>query len=372
VTAPKVLHLIANLEIGGTERQLVEFIRRSSEPYRHHVATFYGGGPLAGDLPHPVIRLSRRSRRRADLASMARTVVPLRRVIRAGAFDLVHAHLGLSEVLAAVGTPKNVPVVASRRGPNIGFDANGILKLAEGLGHRRTATLICNAEVWAQRARDEDLWTPRTVVVPNGVDLDRFTPSPPPVGPPTVAVVANLHPYKGHERFLRGFALMRRRIPDARAILVGDGVERPRLASLVADLDLSGGVTFTGQVADPRRFLRDAHVVALTSDFEGLPNALLEAMAMARPVVATRVGGVPEVVDDGVTGLLVPRDAGAIAGALERLLPDDGLRARLGGAARSHAERFAWSNVVARTEVVYEQVVGTSRSRTRDPQTGPV
>jgi glycosyltransferase involved in cell wall biosynthesis len=286
--------------------------------------------------------------------------VTLNRVVRSGRFDLVHAHLGLSEVLAAAAVPLDVPIVASRRGRNIGFDTNPLLRLVEGLGHRRASVLITNAQWWADVARERDLWTPPTRVIPNGVDLERFEVAPLPEGPPTVAVVANLRPYKGHERFLRALAVARRAVPDARAILVGDGIERRRMERLARDLRLGSAVTFTGLVPDTRPFVRRSNVVALTSDHEGLPNALIEAMAMGRPLIATRCGGTREIVDDGVNGLLVTHDVDAIASALIDVLGDPVRQHAMAIEARARAERFSWRNIVARTEAVYGRVLGRS------------
>ena len=359
--SPRVLHLIASLEIGGTERQLVQFIRRSSDPSRHHVATFYGFGPLAADLPQPPIWLGRISRQPHRMVDNVRTVRTLRRTIREGRFDLVHAHLGLSEIVAAAATPSGVPVVVSRRGRNIGFESNPVLRLVEGLGHRRTARLLCNARIWAEQARRHDHWPPPTRVIPNGIDLDEFAASPLPEGSPMVVVVGNLHPYKGHDRFLRAFAIVREQLRDARAVLVGDGVERSRLEDSASELGLEEVVAFAGQVPDPRRFVRDAHVVALTSDHEGFPNALLEAMAMGRPVVATRVGGIPELVRHGRDGLLVPRQPEAVAEALLRVLRDPEELRRMGTEARVRAAEFGWDRVVRATEGVYREVLAAGR-----------
>lgn len=368
VPYPRVLHVIGSLAIGGTERQLVEFIRRCTYPEQHLVAVFGTElGALADQLPRPPISLGRLGREVRSMPSNLKTTLTLRRVVRRERIDLVHAHLGLSEVLAMV-VPRNVPVVASRRGRNVGFEDHAFLKLVEGLGHRRTDLLLCNSHYLAQYTRGKDLWPPPIEVIHNAVDLERFRfAAMPPLNPPTIAMVANLKPYKGQKRFLQAFRLVAREIPAARALLVGGGPDRARLAALTSQLGISKVVTFVGQVEDPRPYVEQSHIAALTSSHEGFPNAILEAMAMGRPVVATRVGGIPELVRDGVDGLLTSLDPVRIAMAIAKLLRDEPIRTKMGIEARHRAESFEWDCVISSTEAAYHRVLrrrlrGSARS----------
>lgn len=354
---PKVLHLIANLQIGGTERQLVEFANRSSIPGRHHVGCFYSIGELGEAFPTRPIWLGRIGRRPRDVPGNLGVLRTLHSTVVRGGFDLVHAHLGLSEVIAAMATPPRVPIVASRRGRNRGFEVNSALRLVEGAGHLRVRRLICNSAYLARLTGRQDRWPPPTRVIYNAVDLDRFAPAEMPTGRPTVVIVANLHPYKGHERFLYAMALVRERMGDARAIVVGDGTERPRIEHLARALGLADAVTFEGQVSDPRPFVAGGHAAVLASDTEGFPNALLEAMAMGRPVVATRVGGIPELVRDGVDGFLVGLEPSQLAARMIDVLGNRALRDRLARSARSRAEGFTWERTVSATETVYSEVL---------------
>lgn len=190
-----------------------------------------------------------------------------------------------------------------------------------------------------RRALVEQGYPPeRVVVVHNGVELDGRPPSPP-TGR-TVVEVGRLAPVKGQRQLVEAIA----RIDDARLVFVGKDLERSgayerELARRAEQLGVRDRVTFAGYRSDARELMRDAAVVALPSLAEGLPVVLLEAMAQARPVVATAVGGTPELVVDGETGLLVPPgDADALAAALRALL-DDPRRAReLGEAGRRRVE----------------------------------
>jgi glycosyltransferase involved in cell wall biosynthesis len=368
---PKVLHLIANLEIGGTEGQLVQFASRSTMPERHHVACFYSIGDLASEFPTEPIWLGKIGRRLADALRDLGVLQNLRRTIVDGRFDLVHAHLGLSEVMAAMVTPRRVPIVASRRGQNRGFERNRVLKLIEGMGHRRADVLICNSEYLAALTSREDRWPPPTPVIHNAVDLERFARVPyPGKAEPTIAVVANLHPYKGHERLVRALSFVRAQLPAARLVVVGEGVGRQGIRSLVAELGLADAVTFVGAVADPAPYMAAAHVVALTSDHEGFPNALLEAMAVGRPVVATNVGGIPELVRDGLDGFLTSADPAEIAARLSEVLGDRSLGERMGRSAHERAATFTWDRVVRETEDVYRQVLARRGDGRPVPATG--
>lgn len=358
---PTVLHVIPSLAVGGTEHQLLGFIERSGAPGRHHVAVFHEPGELAHRAPNRPIVLGRIGRDLRDIRGDVAALSMFRRSVRSLRADLVHAHLHPGELVAAAATPRGVPIVGSRRGEALGYRTNRVFQFAVGAAHRRTRVLICNSDHLARRARANDASPPPIRVIHNGVDLEWFAVAPAAQGVPEVAVVANLHPYKGHERLLWALRLVRVQLPDAHMTFVGDGVERARLERLRAELGLAEAVAFAGSVADPRPYIRSAQVVALASDNEGFPNALLEAMAMGRPVVATRVGGIPELVRDGTDGLLTTLNPEEIAARLLELLRDPELRRRMGASARARAETFTWDRVVEGTERVYREVLATTQ-----------
>jgi glycosyltransferase involved in cell wall biosynthesis len=176
---------------------------------------------------------------------------------------------------------------------------------------------------------------------------------------PVVGSVANFKAAKDHATLLRATALLRRAVPGVRLLLVGQGPLEAQTRRQAAELGLGETVVFAGFRGDARRLAAALDVFTLSSTFEGLPIALLEAMALGRPAVVTRVGGVPEVVTDGVQGLLVPpRDPAALAEALACLLGDPRLRARMGTAARARALDFDIRKAVRRMEQVYAGLLG--------------
>ena len=354
---PTILHLIGSLDRGGTEHQLVQLIRRSSEPDRHLVMAWAGGVALADQLPNPPV-WARPAGRSGRIRTGLEVVPRVRRVIRSRRVDLVHAHLSTSELLAAIATPLGVPIIASRRGRTPGFEDRMWFRAVQWLAHRRVALMLTNSDELASFTLRRDGSAPPLAVIPNGVDLDRFAPAPLPLEP-VVAMVANLIGYKRHDLFLRALAAVSAELPDARVILVGDGPERPALERLASELAVS--VEFAGRVADVRPFIERARVVALTSDHEGLPNALLEAMAMGRPVVARAVGGVGELVRDGREGWLTGSDVETIADRLVRALTPGPGQTSMAAAARRRAEAYSWDLVVRRTEDLYRRVAGGDR-----------
>lgn len=204
----------------------------------------------------------------------------------------------------------------------------------------------------------------RVHVVRCGIDLDRFAPRPrQPHGELRIVCVASLEPYKGHEHLLRALAALAADGVAFSCDLVGGGELRERLEAMAAQLGLGGRVRFLGPQPSERvaALVAGADVMVLPSivtaegKMEGLPVALMEAMAVETPVVASAISGIPELVEDGVTGLLVPpAEPAALAAALARLGADPALRARMGreGRARVAAQHDLHANVAALARLI--------------------
>lgn len=189
----------------------------------------------------------------------------------------------------------------------------------------------------------------RVSCIATGIDLQRFHPGTPGTlrqqlglanDIPLVGMISVLRSWKGHATFLEAAALLLKSGRPIHFVIAGDGPGRAELTEKIASGPWRGNVTLLGHRADVENVLASLDVLVLPSyAHEGIPQIILQAQAMARSVVATRIGGIPEVVEDGVTGLLIePRDAEALAAKITHLLDDGGLRARLGTAARQHAE----------------------------------
>jgi glycosyltransferase involved in cell wall biosynthesis len=173
-----------------------------------------------------------------------------------------------------------------------------------------------------------------------------------------VGSVANFKAAKDHATLLRAAAIVRRAVPSLRVVLVGQGPLEAETRRLAGELGLDGTVVFAGFRTDATRLMAGFDAFALSSTYEGLPIALIEAMASGCPAVVTGVGGTPEVVADGVHGFLVPpRDPAALAAGLTRLLGDPALRAGMGAAAAARARDFDIRKAVRRMEQVYARLL---------------
>ena len=179
-----------------------------------------------------------------------------------------------------------------------------------------------------------------------------------PPGAPVVGNVAALTGHKDHATLVEAMALLRARVPEARLVIAGEGELRPAVETLVRERGLEDRVILAGFRRDLDRLIPAFDVFCLSSHLEGLGTSLLDAMAFSRPVVATAAGGIPEAVEDGVTGRVVPpRDPAALAEALSAVLQDEGGRRSLGEAGRRRfVERFTVDRMVDETVRVVGEV----------------
>ena len=278
----------------------------------------------------------------------------LRRVIAEGFdFDVIDAHYYYPDGVAAawLGLHFGKPVTVTARGSDVNLIANfrWPRKLLQWAGRHVDASIGVSAAL-VERMRAMAFDPQRLHVIRNGVDLDRFRPLDRAAmreelaltGSPILLTVGNLHDHKGQHLAIEALALLRRgAYPQARLVVVGDGPDRGRLQRLVADLALEHAVQFAGTVPNTElaRWYSATDVLVLGSSREGWPNVLLEAMACGTPVVASRVGGVPEIVQAAEAGCMVdPRTPGAFAQALADLLTKLPARASV----RAYASQFGW------------------------------
>jgi glycosyltransferase involved in cell wall biosynthesis len=262
-----------------------------------------------------------------------------------------------------------VPVIiASRRSLGLFKAEKPHYLFVERLADRMTDLFIANSEaVRGDTLQRERLEGSRVIVIHNGVDLSRFdgrvdgrlVSSLQLSSSPRAIVVSNFIHYKGHEFFLRAWAQVLRKFPSAIALLVGDGVLRGELETLADSLGIRHSLRFLGVRHDVPSLLALADVYVHPSLQEGYSNAVLEAMAAARPVVVTAVGGNVEAVADGRTGLLVPaRDVAAVSAALMRVFANPQLAHELGDAARRAVrERFDVDAMVRQYERVFAGLI---------------
>jgi glycosyltransferase involved in cell wall biosynthesis len=281
-------------------------------------------------------------------------VLRLARLFRKERVDVVHTHDERPLVYgAAAARLARVPrVVHTRYGQKARNSRRQVFlfRLATSLADR----VACVSDDAAALTVREGVSPRRVFTVRNGIDLTRFAyTGPAPDGP--VVTVARLSPEKDVATLVRAAAVVARRLPSFRLEVAGDGVCRPDLRRLTSELGMEGHVHFHGEVRDVPALLGRARLFVLPSVEEGISLTLLEAMARGLPVVATRIGGNPEVVADGETGLIVPAsDPDVMAGAVLRLLGDAEAGRRMGRAGRQRVEaHFDVRRMVADYEAAY-------------------
>jgi glycosyltransferase involved in cell wall biosynthesis len=336
-------------------------------------------GERAALVAHPDGALLRRAAEGLDLIPLAaRTEMDLSaawrlsRVLKRLRPDVVHAHDPHGVAVAALalsmsgGTP-SPPLVAARR-VDFHLKTNSLSRWK----HRQVDCFIAASDAIKRMLLADGVPGERVVTVHEGVDISHITAAPAvnvhealflPHHAPLVGNVAALVPHKGQRYFIEAAHLVVREIPDARFVILGEGELREHLERLVRERHLEKHVLLPGFRTDVLGCIKGFDVFAMSSVTEGLGTSLLDAMACKTPIVATRTGGIPEIVEDGVTGLLVPpRDAPALAGAIIRMLNDQLRRKSIGDAGFTRVnERFTVERMVARTAAIYQRLVRHKR-----------
>lgn len=278
--------------------------------------------------------------------------------------DVLHGHKIGSNVWAAVlGTLARTPVIVAHE-HTWSFEGQPVRKLLDRrlIAARADAFLAVSALDRKRMIEIERINPAKVLLVPNGI------PDPPPPGAsdlrrelrignePVVGTVCALRPQKALGVLLEAASMLADRIPGVTVVIVGEGPERPVLERRIAELRLQRTVRLLGHRDDARDLIRGFDVAVCCSDFEGTPLSVLEYMQASRPIVATRVGGIPDLLETGREGVLIePGTPVELATAIEGLVADPARAARLGAAARNRQQaRFEIGVTVREVERIYE------------------
>jgi glycosyltransferase involved in cell wall biosynthesis len=361
----RVAHVSWGLNVGGLEKLLVEFARHADRTrFDLHFVSLTGRGTLAADFEHlgwPVTALEEPDGLRPGL------VLRLAQVFRKGGADVVHTHDERPLLYGAAGARlARVPrVIHTRHGQKARNSRRQVFlsRMAAGMADR----VVCVSDDAAALTAREGVSLKRICTIRNGIDLTRFAYTGPSQNGPVVTV-ARLSPEKDVATLVRATAIAVREWPAFRLEIAGGGVCLPDLKRLTAELGLEEHVRFLGEVRDVPALLGRAGLFGLSSVEEGISLTLLEAMARGLPVVATRIGGNPEVVAEGETGLIVPaRDPAALAQAILRLQRDADEGRQMGLAGRRRVEEhFDVRRMVAAYESLYLPVAQAVVARSPD------
>jgi glycosyltransferase involved in cell wall biosynthesis len=368
----RVLHLRDTAKICGPAKTILETLRLNRDADIEYAVGSFGtaaSNPFleqaAGLAPVWAFPVGR--------GSLPSTILALARRLRAEEVDLVHAHDFKTDALGlAAGRLAGKPVVTTLHGY---IAVSGKSRLYRALDHwllARMKRVIAVSEAMASDLRARGVPSERLRVIRNGIRADRYPYGsrsgaldalmPVAPGRRIIGHVGRLSPEKGQALAIRALPAILSRVPGAFLVLAGAGPDEERLRRLVTELSLEGRVHFLGHRDDVTQVFAALDLLVLSSDTEGLPNVVLEAMALGVPVVATAVGGTPELVTDGLTGRLVPKgDEAALASAVvEALLAPDRSRAMALEARRLVEDRFVMEALVRETHRLYREILGVA------------
>jgi glycosyltransferase involved in cell wall biosynthesis len=359
----RVFLMTESLNVGGTERQFVLTAGALDEAFDVLLGCHSRRGPLL-DAVGSITEFDTGN----SLLSL-QTCVAIRNLARhlktnavqiAHSFDF-YSNMVLIPAARAAGT---TVVIGSHRG--IGNVFSRAQQFSQALMFRLADRIVCNCEAAVEGLVKYGVPREKTIVIPNIVPVEAFAPCPPALpkigAKLRIGMVARMNdPVKNYPLLLRGVARLVTQYGNIEAVLVGDGPLRAELETLASDLGISNKVLFLGERRDVSAVMRSLDIAALTSDSEGLSNAILEAMAAGLPVIATRVGGNVELVEDGRTGLLFPAGSDeAFAASVAMLAENPELRAQMGMEARNRAfAKYQLSSVVDQFRNLYTSLLRT-------------
>lgn len=362
-----VLHVIDSLHLGGAQEVVLNLATCGSPRFRHEVATMHGHGIYWDRLREAGIKVHSLSPHKflpLYLATLPALLVSRRP-------DILHCHLIPSNIIAKpLGALLGVPLILNHDHTNDPHRIDNKLLLALDKSTNRLARHFIAV---AAACRDfliqhESIPPQKITLVPNAIDLRRFSPGTIsreaaraslglPSDVPVIAAVGRLNPQKNFALLLDIAAELAPRFPDLRFLLAGEGPEETMLREKARTLGLTERVVFSGYVADTRNVYVAADMLLMPSRFEGLPMTLLEAMAMRLPVVASRLDGIAEVVEDGREGFLV--ESTDTAGFVERcttLLKNPAKSSDLAANSRAKIEaRFSVERMTSAVEAIYDR-----------------
>lgn len=379
-TRTRIFFLLDSFMIGGTETQAVELARRL-DPNRYQVTIgcLRREGPLLERLkgtPAEIMEVDLGGG--IDSPSGLLRIVKLGRFLRKRQFQIVHAHDLWSNIvgMAAALMARTPVTITSQR--DLSHDAwygtyrRRVLRFFQ----RRSSLVLTNAKAIREGLIEQDHLPPGKVcVVYNGVDLDRFDIPrdrgrvlPGSEGNKLIVLVGNMiTDVKGHRALIAAAREVVEAHPKTQFVLVGDGAMRPDFEKQVQDLGLKSNFLFLGRRSDVPAILACCDIAVLPSLAEGLPNAVLEYLATGLPVVASALGGNLEIIQDGVTGLLVPaQDSKILAAALMKLLSDSDLALRIARAGHNYVrQNFSFERLVVEMDQLYYKLLKEASSGER-------
>jgi glycosyltransferase involved in cell wall biosynthesis len=375
---PVVCQIVHTLNVGGAELLARQFAQRGRDDFDFVFACLDAPGIMADELQAAGFAVEVLGRRPGfDFGCVRR----LAQVCRRHDVRVVHAHQYAPffyAALARLACWRTLPIVFTEHGRDYPDYRRPKRVLANRALLRRCDRVVGVGEcVRRALVENEGLRPDRVKVIYNGIDIAAYQSSPAARraararlqladGQVSIVQVARLNPLKDHGTAIRAMAYLAKSNPHARLLVVGDGEERPQIESLIAELGLGDQVQMLGTRRDIASILAAADVFLLSSVSEGIPLTLIEAMAAGLACVSTAVGGTPEVILDGHTGLLARSgDAADLATKLKVVIEDAGVRTRMGSAGQDRSrEHFSDVQMHAAYQAIYRELAEASAPRT--------
>lgn len=359
---PHVAHIIDRLPPDGAERLLVDVLKNRSNDFTFTVVCLIAGGELVAELENmnvPVIIFKRKHK--LDIGLIFR----LRKWLRLNNIDVVHTHLFTADSWGRLAAfLARVPCIVNTVHSTNTWKTKIHRFIDRILAKVSTNIIACSDEVANVLIKHDGISAKRIKVVANGIDLRRFenVTAIDLVNKTTtvnLVVIGRLHPAKGHQDLIPVINTIKGKCSDFHLYFVGEGELRPEIEENIKKSDLQDLITLMGQRQDIPAILAAMDIFVMPSKWEGLPMALLEAMAMGKTVVATRVGGIPDVITHNENGLLVDvDDSAALAENLLKVITDNKLRLRLGTAAKEMVrQQYSAVSVSRKYEQIYKQAL---------------
>ena len=362
----RILHTESSLGWGGQEIRVLTEARGVAKLGHAVTLAAPAGSRILGEAPsHGVEALALPIGRKS-----LQGLVAMARLLRGREFDVINTHSSTDSWLAALAVPVQRRQPALVRTRHISAPLGGNFA-TRWLYRSACARIVTTGERLRLQVIEETGVDPaRVVSIPTGIDLSRFRPGDARMARAQlgldlegsiVGIVATLRSWKGHRYLFEAFAGLADR--RARLVVVGDGPQRDALEAFAREAGIADRVRFAGDQRDVVAWMQSFDVFCLPSYAnEGVPQALMQAMACRLPVITTPVGSIGEIVKDGETGRMVhPKDAGALGSALEELLGNAQMRARLAGNARDTAlQRFGDERMVGRMLDIFQSVAQAS------------
>ena len=382
----KICHVITMLELGGAQQNTLYTLQHLDRSRFEPILITGAEGPLVEEARSIGVRshFLRNLVRPVAPSKDARAFIDLARILRDERPDVVHTHSSKAGILGRFAAAiAGVPVIIhSIHGWGFHHDQSAaafhLFVGLERLAARATTAFVAVSRANAREGEDLDiLREDRVHLIRSGIRLAEFRPASeeerrrpapwpePPAGGVTVGMVACFKPQKAPLDFVRVAAEVLSADPRVRFVLIGDGDLRGEIESLIRERGIEGAVALLGWRRDVPDLMRRFDILLHTARWEGLPRVFPEGMATGLPVVATRVDGAPEAIEDGVNGRLFdPGDIGAMARAVLDLAHDGALRERMGRAGLDRVREWDIDEMVRAQEDLYERLLGRARPRT--------